>query len=45
VTINGPINVQTKATDANGIAMGLGNGLREAFRDNPLIAGSVTALA
>lgn len=45
VTINGPINVQTKATDANGVAMGLGNGLRKAFRDNPLIAGSVTALA
>lgn len=41
VTINGPINVQTKATDANGVAMGM----KKALRDNPLIAGSVTALA
>lgn len=41
VTINGPINVQTKATDANGVA----KGIRKAFRDNPLIAGSVTALS
>lgn len=41
----GSISVQTKATDANGVAMGLGNGLRKAFRDNPLIAGYVTASA
>lgn len=41
VTINGPINVQTKATDANGIAKSIGKSLRS----HPLIAGSVTALA
>jgi len=40
VTINGPINVNTKATDANGIAKDMGKSLR----NNPLIAGSVTAL-
>jgi hypothetical protein len=41
VTINGPINVQTKATDAPGIAKAMGRSLR----NHPLIAGSVTALA
>lgn len=40
VTINGPINVQTKATDANGVA----KGMRKALQSNPLIAGYVTAL-
>jgi len=39
VTINGPINVQTKAMDANGIV----KDIRKAFHSNPLIAGSVTA--
>lgn len=39
VTINGPINVQTKAMDANGIV----RDIRKAFHSNPLIAGSVTA--
>jgi hypothetical protein len=33
--------VNTKATDANGIAKAIGKSLRS----NPLIAGSVTALA
>src|SRR6185437_51383 len=37
----GNINVQTKATDANGIAKAMGRTLRS----HPLIAGSVTALA
>lgn len=42
VTINGPINVNApKATNANGVAMGM----KKALNDNPLIAGSVTALA
>jgi hypothetical protein len=41
VTINGPINVQTKATDANGVA----KGMQKAMRNNPLIAGYVTAAA
>jgi hypothetical protein len=35
------INVQTKATDANGVA----KGMQKAMRNNPLIAGSVTAAA
>jgi hypothetical protein len=37
----GNINVQTKATDAPGIAKAMGRSLRS----HPLIAGSVTALA
>lgn len=42
VTINGPINVNApKATNADGIA----KGMRKGLQDNPLIAGSVTALA
>lgn len=41
VTINGPINVQTKATDANGVA----KGMQKALQNNPLIAGYVTAAA
>jgi hypothetical protein len=39
VTINGPINVQTQAMDANGIV----RDVRKAFHSNPLIQGSVTA--
>jgi hypothetical protein len=35
------INVQTKATDANGVA----KGMQKAMRNNPLIAGYVTAAA
>lgn len=41
VTINGPINVQTKATDANGVA----KGMQKALQNNPLIAGYVTSVA
>jgi len=42
VTINGPINVNApKATNADGVA----KGMKKALNDNPLIAGSVTALA
>jgi len=41
VTINGPINVQTKATDANGVA----KGMKKALLNNPLIAGYATMQA
>lgn len=41
VTINGPINVQTKATDANGVV----RGMKTAIFSNPLIAGFATAQA
>lgn len=40
VTINGPINVQTKATDADGVA----KGMKKALQSHPLIAGYVTVL-
>lgn len=37
----GTLNVNTKATDANGVA----KGMKTAMQSNPLIAGSVTSLA
>ena len=41
VTLNGGITVNTKATDANGIA----KDMQKAVRNNPLIAASATVLA